>query len=771
MNDFTTRAMHNADNTIGRIYCAGYVFHMSDGSRFLRTDVESVEVQVTPTRRASTLMPYLGVKRKRTFVSMDEDYPEAASSSTSSKDTDDNPTFHMCDESGVVSESGFQLGDKCASWTTLSQDQKEALMLLQKRVDVDRAERIDFTCAIIEGPGGCGKTRIMSHLMNHSKVNSLVLYVAKQNKRVQDFICTDCTSGEPDTEVTQPVDMTQKKADEIYGIVSRSNSVGRFAVTAEKLVYALTKLSPKEFSRDATVSSLRIENGSDSIKRGFGTDPLLTGYDSGDAAVVETDTEVEQARRCPGCRPRGADDGAVKRTVIVLMDEYTMLQPPLIHAIIYYLRVTSESPLILVMGGDKYQCGPVGWDDRGDNPNEYTSLGKCYYTSDVRLEINAKIDYVPLELPMEKIKRCRGDPALGVCIKRLRNVCGEGLSSRTSKNMVNRILAMYCLESGVALYVKSRDTNGLFSINRVVPTDVDSLNACLSAGDFDERVALTEDEDLDTRAVEFALSAERPLEPMYDILPLVRHYTDLFVRLAETCATVPVSAYELWPGVIYESVARVRHLFPVVLVLTNTLCNTFAETFLLALSTKVRECVLATPLPARLSDKMLPQTWTGHLRYTLRRCIRSVTIDHYDAIRRQTLFLGMVYKMTSTMHAGESIRGLCNGETVVLTSIVFDNNALDLVDSVMLRKLDRSGDVDLVMRTGYNENRMTGARKMGILPFVPYVSENIYQMQGNTIGRNARSYVDVANAPCRSAYVAVSRFQDSASIQGIIIGE
>lgn len=741
-------------DTLGQICCGGYVFNMSDGSRFRRLDVEPVEIGAEATKQGSRLQTRPRDTKKRKY---NDEYDVEDGPLQEPLDNSDDVYFHICgtEEEDVRPVTSIHFGERCASWLMLSDDQKKALIRLRAQVDADRCENSLFTCAIVEGPGGCGKTRLMAHLMNHSHANTPTLYVTKQNKRVQDFVHTDCLSGEPDPTVQKPIDLTGKRAYEIRHIIERFNDyvTGRFAVTAEKLIYAIASLSPRAFDTNATACSLGIE------------------YDAIKGRSQQNDHKCAAPTTVKGDSDRRDNTATtIKRNVILLIDEYTMLQPPLIHAIVYYVRRVTGSPIVVVLGGDRLQCGPVGWNDK-DMVGRLAD--KQYYTADVRNEFVHKIGYTPLELTMDNIQRCRGDPALGACIRRLRRVCDEQQSSFDGRNTVNRVLAMYCAETGVNMYRKETGTNGLSSIRKIVPADGEALDECQPSKDFDERMMFVDEEDLDTRSIEFALSAQEPIRPMYDLLPLVRHYTDLFVRLAVIDITRPNSANDLWPNVVRESVNAVRNMFPVVLVLTNSLCNVFAETFLLALSTKVRECVLNAPMPSQLGDKILPQFWTGHLRYTLRRCIRSLTIDKDDAIQRQTLFLGMAYKMTSTMNAADcATSGLCNGEIVVLTNIVFDSNTLERIHSVMLRKLDRNmSDDDLVMYSGLNENRMTGAKKVGIMPFVPYVSENIYQMQGNTIGRKAKTFVDLANVPCKSAYVAVSRFQDSASILGIVIAD
>lgn len=724
-------------DTLAQIRRGGYVFYMSDGTRFRRLDVEPVKIRNTDMKGSSRLS--VVVNRKRKYQS-EEDCDDRV------EHPDDEwfcrSDLHVCcdDEAGPATR--IHLGEKCASWLTLSDDQKWALSLLRARAatDTDGGNGF-FTCAIIEGPGGCGKTRLMAHIMNHSHVNTLVIYVTKQNKRVQDFVHADCLHGEPDRSVQKPFDLTATTAREIRNIVERANEVGRYAVTAEKLVYALSGLPPYSFNRDATPTSLSID-----YRQIRGVQP--------------------QAERPVGAFNTAPASG---RHLIVLMDEYTMLQPPLIHAIVYYLRKLSNAPVTLVMGGDQHQCGPIGW-----NVTDVAArLDGGRYTPDVREEFVTKMGYAPLELIMQNMLRCRGDPALAVCVKRLRRVCSE-YPSQSTRAAVNRVLAMYCTETGVSLYRKTNvnGTKGLCTISRVVVAANDEVaprGGVDSSVGFDDRLSAVDEEDLDARCVELTPSPIEPTAPMYDLLPLARHYTNLFLRLAEIDITHHDGGRESWPDVVCESVGAVRRLFPVVLTLTNADCNVFAETFLLALSTIVRERVMNAPVPSLLVDKLLPQTWTDHLSRTLRRCFRSLAIDRDDAISRQTLFLGMVYKMTSTIKAEGRASGLCNGETVVLTSMVFEDDTLDSMVGVVIRKLERDRDEDVVVHTGHNTNRMTGAEKTGVMPFVPHVSENIYQMQGNTIARGADTFVDLANASCNNAYVGISRFQDSSSIRGIVV--
>lgn len=170
------------------------------------------------------------------------------------------------------------------------QQPERALSLLKVRVEANCDENNYFSCAIIEGPGGCGKTRLMAHLMNHRNTISLVLYVTKQNKRVQEFVHTDCLSGETDPFMDKPIDLTSSSAHEISDLVMSPDSVGRFAVTAEKLVYALASLSPRAFGRQTSVLFLEIQD--DMIKGGprkYVTEAVSTKVARGRTVIVLMD--------------------------------------------------------------------------------------------------------------------------------------------------------------------------------------------------------------------------------------------------------------------------------------------------------------------------------------------------------------------------------------------------------------------------------------------------------------------------------------------------
>lgn len=713
--------------TLQTITCDGYVFYMSDGSRFPRVDVEPVRMHVVPLSNRSarlSVAPPTACDLKRKHC---EDQESAEFD------------FHMCEDACVASSESFNVAIGCNTWHRLSATQRGVLKSVQDRLDADRRAktRYPLTCVVLEGPGGCGKTRLMAHIMNHRQLNTLVLYVTKQNKRVQDFIHVDCLNGESDVSLQKPIDLTTKAAVEIRRILR--NCVGRFALTVEKLVMALSGLPPNTFHTGVTRATIEF-----------------------DGRIFDGPGRKENATRC----------SVSPRNVIVLLDEYTMLQPPLIHALVYSTAVRSQfSPLLLLMGGDKLQCGPVGWkDDRVHEP-----ISDDHFSSDVRVEILKKLNYTALELTMENLQRCEGDPALAACITRLRSIC-ENKVAQFQKKTVNLVMARYSVESGVKLYRKETRPDGLIVIRRVVPAFLDTAECQdeeARTGGGDQSTL----EEFDERGVEFDLAPNSPFKPVYDLSPLVRHFTKLYLELAEVRLTRAENETAVWPTIISRYVASVRHLFPVIIVLTNVSCNTYAENFLLALSTKVRERVLATPRPLYLASKIGSRdAWLEHLERTLKRLVRCLTIGEDNPFDRQTLFVGMIYRMTATFNTTASL-SLCNGETVVLTSISFVDDdeygggALSCMDAVTLRKLDRDVEVDFRLVTGNDRNRMTNSSKTGVMPFVPYISENIYQMQGNTMPRESKTFVDLSDVSCNSAYVAMTRFQSSASIEGIVISE
>lgn len=775
----TTISRDDHPTTLSQICCGGYVFYMSDGSTFPRWDVESVTFarSVCLQSRLAYSKPFLErVNEKQSCVEQEDPLFE--------NNYDESSFIHVCQEDDMGAnvhhqtlltssntvqveplnleqkkKMGFLVSNKCNAWPLLSSTQQSVLTQIQKRVVEDCARNCHFTCAILEGPGGCGKTRLMSHVMNHKQRDTLVLYVTKQNKRVQDFIHTDCLNGELDITVQKPTDLTPLNANEIACII-KNNMGGRFALTANKLVYALCGKRPKEFHQYNTLESLGIHEN------------------------IFLPNKEDNIEGCDSDKIKNSNtlESTSDRHVIILLDEYTMHEPPLIHTIVHYMIHVTRSPLVLIMGGDKLQCGPIGWEDL----TAEKIINETYFTNNVRHEIYAKMGYSPLDIRMEHLERCREDTALIGCVKRLRRICEISTNSRVGRPVLNMVLARYSVEAGVDLYRQIILQNGVSTIRKIVPSDLEDLdfngkgfqvpydknNGCPNTEirSIETNMKLLDEEEYDERGVQFVLSNEPPVVPMYDLLPLVNHFTELYIKLAE----ISFNSFEKsrWQAanIINKSVVEIRNLFPLFIVLTNESCNVFAEIFILALYTQVRERVLNAPIPHSLEGKISrKETWTEHLTHTLRRYVRRLVIDQEHAVQRQTLFVGMIYKMTSTFKTDEL--SLCNGETVVLTAIIFNNSTLDTIEAVVLRKLDRDINTDLKLKIGQNKNRMTKDKGADVMPFVPHISENIYQMQGNTMPKSAMCFIDLVNAPPKNVYVAVSRFQNSRSIKGIVISD
>lgn len=783
--DSTTSCVDHT-TTLSQISCGGYVFYMSDGSTFPRRDVETVAFarSVRLQSRLAYSKPFL----ERVKKNMSDDEEE----NRLSQDNYDETSFvHVCQEDYMVSnmhnqilptssntvlevqptnlgrenKSRFLVSNKCNAWPLLSATQQNVLTRIQERVDEDRARNRYFTCAILEGPGGCGKTRLMSHVMNHKQKNTLVMYVTKQNKRVQDFIHTDCLNGEVDMTVQKPTDLTPLHADDIIGKIV-NNTGGRFALTANKLVYALCRKRPTDFNQHNTLESLGIHENIFVPKN-------ETVNDQADHVASFDNEERKKSNTL---------QNTSERNIIILMDEYTMHEPPLIHTIAHYMIQITGLPLVLIMGGDKLQCGPIGWEELTKEKIQ----DETHFTNDVRHEIFVKMGYSPLDIRMENLERCREDTALIGCVKRLRRICEGSTNARVGRPVLNMVLARYSVEAGVDLYRQIILQNGVSTIRKIVPSDLEDLDFSgrgfqipydknsgytnTESRSIETNTNLLDEEEYDERGVQFVLSNQPPVAPMYDLLPLVNHFTKLYIKLAEiSFQNLEKSRWQA-AKIINKSVAEIRNLFPLFIVLTNESCNVFAEIFILALYTQVRERVLNAPVPDSLVRKILrKETWTGHLNYTLRKYVRSLAIDKEDVVQRQTLFVGMIYKMTSTFKT--DALSLCNGETVVLTAIVFNNNTLDTIEGVVLRKLDRDINTDLKLKSGQNKNRMTKDKGADVMPFVPHISENIYQMQGNTMPKSAMCFIDLVNAPPKNVYVAVSRFQNSRSIKGIVISD
>lgn len=731
---------------IPHMFCGGYRLFMSDGSPFLRQDIARVTMNLALIETSSSrsyLTAHTRPCLKRKCQSSDEEDGALDERDTyrpvsfGDEDDEEGGSFdpHIC---GDEAESSI-VSNKCNMWCNLTDAQKAALASIEERVEKDCTDGRNFTCAILEGPGGCGKTRVLSHIMNHKKINSLVLYVTKQNKRVQEFVHIDCLKGELNSNVQKPIDLSSSKIGDI-SLLLRGQAVGRFALTAEKLVSQIAHLFPDAFRPDTSVRRLRIDYNIFGCKR-----------------------QQQQQRHSnePNgtCSRSNAGAAVGARNVIILLDEYTMQQTPLIHALAYHVMSLTKSPLVLILAGDKQQFGPVGW----DTPD----LGE--FSNDIRQEFVTKMKYEPLELKLENLQRCQGDPALADCIKRLRRLSEESTSAHVSrKKVMNLVLAKYSVDSGVNLY-RHQVANGESVILKVVPSNMAKLD--FGGADNEGESYAIEEEEYDETGVEFDTTT---IVPEYDLLPSVNYVTALYVQLAKLTFGQPETLLlvQQTGDVIRNAAADIRHTLPAFLVVANEMCNKVAELFLLGLYMQVRSRLLETPMPKTLHDRNISkEDWSAHLECILNKHVRCLVIDEKEAIRRQTLFVGMVYRMTSTINAASGGYSLCNGEKVVLTAIIYNKDNAQETNGIVVRKLDIDVETDYMLRPGFNQNRKSNQKPGLVFPLVPYVTENFYQMQGCTMSARANSFIDLVNASCTNAYVAVSRFQNSRSIQGIVIAD
>jgi len=730
------------DGALPHLICGAYKLYMSDGSQFPRKDIEPVYMNsgFEQSGHCPSLIecPRLGETGKHVTNNCDVTV-------ASSSHTDDEQcafAFHICKDEGSL--RGPQVYNKCNVWDLLTESQQSVLTKVARQVNEDYVNGQQCTCIIIEGPGGCGKTRVLAHIMNHRSMNTLVLYVTKQNNRVQEFIHIDCLKGEPNTDVRKPIDLSSWKNEDILDII-KSNTVGGFALTTNKLVYALARLEPTRFNTDSSAESLGINYDV------FYCNPLDDNK-GGHNANNGTDES----------------EGDSNRLIVIVVDEYGQHEPPLLHAITYYVKRYSGCMVVVIMGGDGQQCGPIGWENQSCGP----------YTNDVRKEFATKVKYDPLVLTMESLERCKGDPALAACIKRLRRLSKEATDTqRSRKKVMDLVLARYAVDSGVDLY-----RHGIFKsyntpvVLKVVPVDIDRL-------DFDgsglvvptSATHSVSDEEYDENGVEYI---EQPIIPQYDLLNLVDKFTQLYKILAvevfhrlEAPPDTSETLLTFIGNIVLKWLQDVRHFFPLFIVVSNGKCNILSEVALLGIYVQLQERLLAVSVPDSLVKRgMDDDSWKRHLKYMLQRNVRYVRIDDDDPLKRQTLLVGMVYRMTCTT-ADDEGNSLCNGEQVVLTSILYNDNTLRTLEGIVVRKINRHVETDYMLRPGPYKNRLTNGQIRWVFPIVPLMSDTIYQMQGTTMSVKASSYIDLVNANCKNAYVAVSRFQNSKSIQGIIISD
>src|SRR5436190_316088 len=253
--------------------------------------------------------------------------------------------------------------------------------------------------------------------MNPAPFNTHVLYLTKQNKRLQDFLYDDLDKGE--LIPPQPiVDMTKSTSTDFYAL--SKNFGGRYVCSVEKLVYNVggRKFALETNSRNALQWKMGIP------------DDLFTG---------------QQIKNSIS-------------SVVVLLDEYTMISPPLLHKMLHCVSMLFDSPTVLIMGGDRFQLGPINWDASSDKnyrdehgreaPADAVTQNNQYYVSDVREELQKRLKQEPFEYHMVGSQRCRNDPGLAKLIVYLRNAC----QNRTSIKAVERRLVAFGHSRGIPLF-------------------------------------------------------------------------------------------------------------------------------------------------------------------------------------------------------------------------------------------------------------------------------------------------------------------------------
>lgn len=681
-------------------------------------------------------------KRKYKQTNLNETIGVASSSSSSS-----TPSFSTSKKQSSKLKK-FKLANECdSSWKILTDVQKYIIKDLEYKINQDRLNDKYITVVNCEGIGGCGKTRIMSYLCNHKDENTLAMYITKQNKRIQDFINLDYDAGELYEPVVKPSDLSMVRSNEISSVIC-SSGCGVYTLTLEKLLYSCER-KPGLFKRNVTPDDLNIDvniNVNDYIKK-----------------FVKTD-------RYSG------------KNILLLLDEYTMASPPMIHALIYSIAIISHVPIILMLSGDKYQCGPIGW-----NKTYAYDAQRYYYSCDVIQEIKNNLSLNCITYEITSVQRCKDDLELARLVYILRKACLKKMKYK----QLQYFIINFCYRKNIPLYLQidSKSELGKVIFNNtyddenldfVVNSDKNSID---NIGDYQS------DEELDyTKSI--LKDVDFDLKPQVDMLPFVNTFTELYTKLfychrtmlddfnkeidgIENCEKVKcsqnMSGYkrELLRDIEKKCVSFVydnfksyaSNTFPLFICKTNNMCNLLSTIFMM---------ILYTNTVVRVKKNLLKEFPKDVIESWLMNMSASLPIDNKEYYKRQTLIVGMTYKVTETIKNNEETYAIINGEQVILTFIKF-NEYTNSIEYIIINKLQAVEDVDFYIYAGDTKNRLNKGTKQAqyIFPIVPYVCENIYQMQGITLKKASNCILNILNCNLNDIYVAISIFQNSNSIKSI----
>lgn len=665
------------------------------------------------------------------------------------------------------------LAHRCAkSWSRLTDRQRDIIEDMERSVNATRAERNHYVSIFnIDGIGGCGKTRIMSYLCNHRDRDTIVLYLAKQNKRVQEFIHVDSVGGEIEG-VTPPSDLSRLSSGALTSMMAFTGGMCG-ATTADRLLYTLG-YTIHSFERNVSLEELRIP------------------------------TELDLAALNKHVLMRS---GSIN-TVLLLIDEQTMLSPPMVHAMIYNIFAVWRRPVVALMCGDTYQCGTIGW-DREVESTYY------HYSTDTMAELERHFKIAVKRYEMKSIQRCKADPYMAKLVYVLRSLS----MNHVREPVVKACVLNFCYRKRVALYLQNdRGEKGAVEFDNGAGGDADGGDSGPTEGVNSLKLTPENMMDYDSddefdRAVNLVRRIDTSRPPSIDMLPYVNAFVDLYIDLYDKYKTYVVTRnennkssspsssstkrgrYSLGArpddgdrmtaicndnsAVFGDFVNRsfrtyAKRAFPVIITQTNDACNQMSDAFIDVLYSSLVDKFKSTLVSGGngkdgvCEDAATVDRWLG-------RMTASLPIDSCTFYKRQNLMVGMVYKVTQMLKSADDVPfTVHNGEQVVLTFIRYHPTAAEsVVESVSVRRLMADDQMDYVITPGHVKSRLTKGmvRTECIFPLVPYVCENIYQMQGTTLGKENQCYIDITTGRLKEWYVALSRFQSSASIRSIVMND